>query len=226
MSSKSATHRHHRPRPAKTRHPARPAAGRDPSLLQRWALPLAVTAVASIIAVAALTGGLGSSSGAGGPGPDAAAGAPAVGSKAPDFSALDVVSGDALSLRDLEGTRALLFFSEGASCQACLVQIADLERSEGLRKRGIKLVSVATDPPQTLAAVARDYGIETPLLSDSSKEMSSAYGMLGRGGMGHLQTDGHAFVLLDRGRVVWERAYTAMYVPPRDLLGALPGRSQ
>jgi peroxiredoxin len=224
MSSKSATHRHHRPRPAKDRRPARAPIGRDPSLLQRWALPLAVAAVASIIAVAALTGGLGSSSGAGGPGPDAAAGAPAVGSRAPDFSALDVVSGDTLRLSDLDDGRALLFFSEGASCQACLVQIADLERSKQLRKRGIELVSVTTDSPETLEAVAGDYGIETPLLSDSSREMSSAYGMLGRGGMGHPETDGHAFVLLDRGRVVWERAYEEMYVPPRDLVEALPGR--
>ena len=222
MSSKSATHRHHRPRPARNRRAVPVPAETAPSLLQRWALPLAVAAVVSIIAVAVLTGGLGSSSGSGTPGADAAGGTPAVGGKAPDFSALDAVSGDTLRLSDLADGKALLFFSEGASCQACLVQIADLERSKELRKRGIELVSVTTDSPGTLTAIAEDYGIETPLLSDPSRKMTSAYGMLGRGGMGHPETGGHAFMLLDRGRVVWERAYEEMYVPPRDLFDALP----
>jgi hypothetical protein len=61
------------------------------------------------------------------------------------------------------------------------------------------------------------------MLSDASTQMSSDYGMLGKGGMGHATVDGHAFVLLDaQGRIAWQQAYSQMYVPPADLLGDLP----
>ena len=184
-----------------------------PSLLERWALPLVVAAtLAAIIGAVLLTRGGGEAGGGGTPG-----------DMAPDFSALDVVSGRTMSLSDLEGQKTLLFFSEGAACQACLVQAADLQKDPGLKSAGIQLVSVSTDPPDILAAAASQYGIKTPMLSDASLEMSRDYGMLGRGGMGHPDTDGHAFMLLDRsGRIVWEQEYAEMYVEPDELVAELP----
>ena len=141
------------------------------------------------------------------------------GARAPDFRVTDVVSGKPLSLADLAGERTLLFFSEGASCQACLVQAAELENSKALERADIGLVSVTTDPPEILRQVAAQYSITTPLLADDARTMSGAYGQLGRGGMGHPDTDGHSFVLLDRGgRVAWQRAYQEMYVPTPRLL--------
>lgn len=147
-----------------------------------------------------------------------------MGRRAPDFTASDVTSGKTMTLADLKGKKALLFFSEGSSCQACLVQIRDLEKAGGaLRRHGIRLVSVTTDSAEVLRATGKQYGITTPLLSDASRTMSRSYGMLGQGGMGHPETDGHAFMLLDEhGRMVWARAYSEMYVPPDSLLSALP----
>lgn len=140
---------------------------------------------------------------------------------APDFAALDVVSGKTLRRDDLSGRRTLMFFSEGASCQACLIQIRDLEPA--LRGSDLRLVSVSTDEPDVLAQTAREYGITTPMLSDATRRMSADYGMLGKGGMGHPDTDGHAFLLLDRqGTIRWARAYAEMYVPPKKLLKELP----
>lgn len=205
---------------AEARRAARRARSRatrshHPSPLERWALPLVVAAtLAALIAVVLLVRG-GDSAGGGGTATS--------GEMAPDFSALDVTSGRTVSLADLEGGKTLLFFSEGAMCQACMVQIADLQRDRGLRERGIDLVSVSTDSPDVLFAAARQYGVTTPMLSDASREMSTDYGMLGKGGMGHPDTDGHAFMLLDSsGRIVWERAYSEMYVRPKDLLEELP----
>ena len=144
---------------------------------------------------------------------------------APDFAALDVVSNRTLRLRDLRGRPTLLFFSEGASCQACLVQIAELQNAKALKQRGIRLVSVTTDKPDVLREVASQYRITTPLLSDSSTRMSADYGMLGHGGMGHPQTDGHAFALLKNGKVVWHKAYAEMFVPTKTLLSDLTRRA-
>ena len=144
---------------------------------------------------------------------------------APDFAALDVVSGRTLRLRDLEGKPTLLFFSEGASCQACLVQIAELQKEKALQRRGIGLISVTIDKPDVLREVATQYGIRTPLLSDASTRMSADYGMLGHGGMGHPQTDGHAFALVENGRLLWHKAYAEMFVPTKKLLRDLDRRA-
>lgn len=147
-----------------------------------------------------------------------------MGSPAPDFAALDVVSGKELALADLEGKPALLFFSEGAACDACMVQAQKLEADRAFRETGIQLVSVTTDPEPILRQVAANYEIDTPLLSDPGREVSEAYGMLGRGGMGHPDTNGHAFMLIDENGVVqWERAYAEMFVPTGELVAELEG---
>ncbi len=144
---------------------------------------------------------------------------PAVGSTAPNFSLTDVVSGRRVTPASLAGHKTLLFFSEGVSCQACLVQAADLQKSPALAKDGIQLVSITTDPVAELAQAARQYDIHTPLLSDPTTTMSASYGMLGHGGMEHPTQDGHAFMLLSpNGVVLWHRAYQNMYVPVSRLL--------
>jgi peroxiredoxin Q/BCP len=172
---------------------------------------------ATLIALSALLGG-----GSNPPAPATPTGAGTgadVGAKAPDFALTDVVSGKQVTAASLRGSETMLFFSEGVNCQACMVQAADLEKAGTLDKEGIRLVSVTTDQPGDLAQAARQYGITTPLLADPTTAMSSAYGMLGHGGMGHPDTNGHAFMLLDeQGTVRWHRAYQEMYVEPAKLL--------
>ncbi len=149
-----------------------------------------------------------------------------VGSKAPDFTLIDAVAKKEVGLDSLAGGKTLLFFSEGVACQACMVQVADLEKSGVLRKAGIRLLSVSTDNADDLAQAAEEYGIDTPLLADPTTEMSAAYGMLGHGGMGHPNLDGHAFILLDaKGKVLWHRAYQEMYVEPEQLLSDIRARA-
>jgi hypothetical protein len=39
----------------------------------------------------------------------------------------------------------------------------------------------------------------------------------------HPDTAGHTFVVIDsKGRIRWRRDYTTMYVPPEELIAALP----
>ena len=172
---------------------------------------------ATLIALAALLGG--------GSDPSAPAAhegggsAVDIGAKAPDFALTDVVSGRQVTATSLRGHKTMLFFSEGVNCQACMVQAADLQKAGALSTRGIELVSITTDQPGDLAQAARQYGIKTPMLADPTTAVSAAYGMLGHGGMGHPQVDGHAFMLLDeRGVVRWHQAYEEMYVKPATLL--------
>lgn len=177
------------------------------------AIVAGVAAVLVVVAVALNGGSRGGTAAAG------MTAGPAVGTQAPAFSLTNVVSGKPVSATSLRGHKTLLFFSEGVSCQACLVQIGDLQKSTQLKHSGIQLVSVTTDQVSDLKAAAQQYGITTPLLADPSTKMSSAYGMLGHGGMGHPTQDGHAFMLLDAsGKVLWHQAYQTMYVSPGQLM--------
>jgi peroxiredoxin len=157
-----------------------------------------------------------------------AASGPAIDAQAPAFSLTNVVDSKVVTAASLRGHKTLLFFSEGVGCQACMVQAADLQKDSALSKAGIKLVSITTDPPAQLAAAAKQYGLTDPILADPTTSMSSAYGMLGHGGMQHPTQDGHAFMLLDaNGKVLWHQAYSSMYVPPTqlmsDMMAAAPG---
>lgn len=140
-----------------------------------------------------------------------------------------------ISSSTVDDSKTLLFFSEGVMCQACLEQIRDLEQiGAELTERDIQLVSITPDSPSDLEQAVSQYGITTPVISDSDRNMSQAFNTLGKGM--HADTPGHAFVLIDQGTVVWYRdywlpPYRTMYVPPKQLLddissaGSTRGRS-
>ena len=143
---------------------------------------------------------------------------------APAFAATDVVSGRVLTSSYFKHRNTLLFFSEGVMCQSCLEQIQSLERLSGvLAKRHLALVSITPDSSQELRQAATSYKIHTPLLTDESRRMSTDYDVLGLGM--HADMPGHTFILVDRHGVIrWRHDYTTMFVPPAELLKAIPGR--
>lgn len=148
------------------------------------------------------------------------------GAAVPSFSERDLLSGSTISSTSVRGRTTLLFFSEGVMCQACFEQIRGIERiGSELQRRGIQLVSVTPDSPGELRQAASQYGITTPVISDADRNMSNAFNTLGQGM--HDDTPGHAFALIDKGRVLWYRdywlaPYRAMYVKPTALLAAIP----
>ena len=147
------------------------------------------------------------------------------GSAVPSFSQKNLLTGKTISDRTIYGHKTLLFFSEGVMCQACFQQIQGLEQvGDQLVKRGIQLVSITPDSTSELKQAAEQYNIFTPLISDSSRTMSSAFNTLGKGM--HGDTPGHAFILVYHGKVLWYRdywlaPYKTMYVQPSKLLADL-----
>ncbi len=144
----------------------------------------------------------------------------------PAFSGTNLLDGKPITSASIYDHKTLLFFSEGVTCQACLVQIQGLQQvGSALAKRGIGLVSIMPDPPAVLRQAASAYGITTPVISDTSLSMSKAFNTLGQGM--HVDTPGHAFALIYHGKVLWYRDYWitdhTMYVPPATLLAQLPG---
>ncbi len=147
------------------------------------------------------------------------------GTRVPAFSAHNLLTGSVISSNSVFDHKTLLFFSEGVSCQACLEQIHSIQQvGDQLARRGIQLISITPDPVGVLRQAASDYGITTPLISDTSLKMSTAFNTLGLGM--HATTPGHAFVLIYRGRVLWYRDYwitnQEMYVNSSTLLSQIP----
>lgn len=143
------------------------------------------------------------------------------------FNERDVLTGKPISSQTLRGHRALLFFSEGVMCQACLQQIHDIDDvAAQLASRHVELISITPDGSADLRQAIGQYGIRSPMISDSNLDMSRAFNMLGRGMHGN--TPGHAFVLIDgTGKVLWQRDYyqapwRPMYVEPAELLKDVP----
>ena len=149
-----------------------------------------------------------------------------VGSTVPAFSGRDLLSGQPITADGVYDHKTLLFFSEGVMCEACFEQIRDLQQVGAERqRRGIQLISITPDPPSELRRTVDRFGITTPVMSDADRTMSEAFNTLGQGM--HSNTPGHAFVLIDHGKVVWYRdywlpPYKAMYVPPAKLLADIP----
>ena len=147
------------------------------------------------------------------------------GAAVPSFSEQDVETGQAISSNSVAGHKTLLFFSEGVMCQACFEQIKGLEQmSAELHQRGIELVSITPDSPSELQQAIGQYGITSPMIADDDRTMSAAFNTLGKGM--HGDTPGHAFALVDRGKVLWYHDYwlppeQKMYVDPAQVLADL-----
>ncbi len=151
----------------------------------------------------------------------------AAGTAVPPFAERDVVTGRPITSESIQRRRTLLFFSEGVMCQACFEQIKGLERmGTVLERRGIQLVSITPDSAADLEQAIGQYGIRTPMIADDDRDMSRGFNTLGQGM--HADTPGHAFVLVERGKVVWQRdywlePYRTMYVEPQQVLDDIPG---
>ncbi len=128
-----------------------------------------------------------------------------LGRPAPPFT-LESTDGSEVSLGDFRGRNVLLYFNEGAGCDACFYQTAVLVRSQALRASGVTLIPIVMNPLGQVSEELARFGITTPYLVDADGSVSKAYGMLGTGM--HANLPGHGFVFVDgSGRIRWQKEY-------------------
>jgi peroxiredoxin len=136
---------------------------------------------------------------------------------ASDFTLTDT-NGATVRLADHRGHNVVLYFSEGAGCQSCLYQMADIEHTAAQFSAAnvVVLPIVMNTAAQIRADMATD-GVHTPFLIDTDGKVSAAYGTLGKGM--HAGLPGHSFVLIDTTGVQrWYGEYPSMYLSSADLL--------
>lgn len=134
---------------------------------------------------------------------------------APDFT-LPTSEGSQVTLSDLRGTPVLLYFSEGAGCDACIVQMAKIEADPGFAEAGIAVLPIVMNTAEQINADRARLGAKTAFLLDDGT-VSKEYGTLGKGM--HPGLPGHGFVLVDpKGNQIWSGDYPSMWVEPAQLL--------
>lgn len=140
---------------------------------------------------------------------------------APDFTLTDT-SGTKVSLAGLRGKNVLLYFSEGAGCQSCLVQMAQIEKDPGFAAAGLTVLPIVMNTREQITADMAANGVRTPFLLDDGT-VSTAYGTLGKGM--HAGLPGHSFVLIDKtGKQRWYGEYPSMFLSTPDLLKEIRAR--
>lgn len=136
---------------------------------------------------------------------------------APDFTLTDT-SGATVRLADFRGRNVVLYFNEGAGCQSCLFQMADIERqADRFAAANVTVLPIVMNTAERIKVDMMANGVRTPFLIDTGGTVSAAYGTLGRGM--HAGLPGHSFVLIDANGVQrWYGEYPSMYLSPADLL--------
>ena len=134
---------------------------------------------------------------------------------APDFT-LTSTSGTQVSLSAFRGKNVLLYFSEGAGCEACLVQMAQIEKDPAFAAAGLTVLPIVMNSKDQISADMATNGVLTPFLLDDGS-VSTAYGTIGKGM--HAGLPGHSFVLIDKsGNQRWYGEYPSMWLSDTDLL--------
>lgn len=134
---------------------------------------------------------------------------------APDFTLSDS-EGGSVTLSDLRGAPVLLYFNEGAGCDACIQQQTQIEAEPGFEQAGITVLPIVMNTAEQINADRERLGATTPFLLDDGT-VSEEYGTLGTGM--HEGLPGHGFVLIDAdGNQVWQGDYPSMWIEPSELL--------
>jgi peroxiredoxin len=105
---------------------------------------------------------------------------PAVGSRIPDFEAIDL-AGKRQTFNSLKGPRGLvLVFARSADwCPYCKTQLADVNRQvEGFRKQGLNVASLTYDTREILQEFSTRIGIKYTMLSDPESKIIRAFDIL------------------------------------------------
>lgn len=135
---------------------------------------------------------------------------------APDFTLTDT-SGATHALADYRGQNVVLYFSEGAGCQSCLVQMGEIEKMAAeFNAANITVLPIVMNTRDQIVSDMQANGVTTPFLLDDGT-VSTAYGTIGKGMHGGLP--GHSFVAIDaQGMQRWYGEYPGMWLNPQDLL--------
>ncbi|MGP8076063.1 MAG: peroxiredoxin [Thermoplasmata archaeon] len=122
----------------------------------------------------------------------------AVGDTAPDFTAQNQ-DGTPFTLSSLQGSPVILYFYPQADTPGCTVESKGFrDVHTEFRSRKVQIVGVSVDDCPAQKAFADKYTLPFPLIADTSKSVTKAYGVLGPRGQARRVT----FLIDGQGKVL------------------------
>ena len=129
------------------------------------------------------------------------------GDPAPHFPG-KTTDGDSVSLADYAGKKLVLYFYPKDDTPGCTKQACSLRDHNGeIRAKGAEILGVSTQDEASHQRFTAKYKLNFPLLADTDKAVSKAYGAVGGGGLKGLTMDllGVAdrvtFIIDEQGRI-------------------------
>jgi peroxiredoxin Q/BCP len=130
-----------------------------------------------------------------------------IGSVPPDFEAKNQ-NGRTVQLSALAGRDVVLFFYTQDETPLSTREASDLRDAyEELEKKGVVVIGVSHDSPESHAAFAKNHRLPFALVSDENGELARAYGVPDTYGVSDRQT----FVIGRNGRI--QNVYRTVDVP-------------
>ena len=128
-----------------------------------------------------------------------------VGDKAPDFSGVDE-NGERTALKDFKGKKVVLYFYPKDNTTGCTQEACDFRDSYSrIKRKGVVLLGVSPDSEKSHQKFKEKYELPFPLIADTEKVISNAYGvwqeksMYGRKYMGIVRS---TFVIDEKGKIM------------------------
>ena len=127
-----------------------------------------------------------------------------VGDKAPDFKIKDQ-DGKAVSLKDYEGKKVVLYFYPKDDTPGCTAESCNLrDNYKALQKKGYEVLGISSDSEKSHLKFIDKYKLPFTLLADTEKEVHNQYGtwveksMYGRKYMGTARV---TFIIDEKGKI-------------------------
>jgi len=126
----------------------------------------------------------------------------AAGDKAPDFSAKDQ-SGNIVSLSDFKGKKVVLYFYPKDDTPGCTKEACNFRDNFALlKKNGYVVLGVSVDSERSHKKFIEKYELPFTLISDTEKQVVTAYGVWGKKkfmGREYMGTARVTFVIDEKG---------------------------
>ena len=145
---------------------------------------------------------------------------PQAGTAAPNFTA-QTTSGKTVHLRDFQGKKLVLYFYPKDDTPGCTVEACGLrDEYQKIREQGAEVLGVSVDSTESHQKFTDKFHLPFPLLADTEKSVSKAYGVLNEKGTSRRVT----FLIDEHGKILKTFDPVKPAEHTQEILNALKGK--
>ncbi len=146
---------------------------------------------------------------------------PQAGTVAPDFTA-PTTTGKIVHLKDYRGKKLVLYFYPKDDTPGCTVEACGLRDDyQKIREQGAEVLGVSVDSTASHQKFTEKYHLPFPLLADTDKSVSKAYGVLNeKSNMSRRVT----FLIDEHGKILKTFQTVKPDQHPQEILDVLKGK--